>query len=561
MYHRFVMPCRVTATSLIALAIALRLALILQGWPVLNSDEATWGLMAAHIARASDAPAFMYGQAYMGALEAYLGAALFTLFGISLISLRLGAVILFALFLASIYHLSTLLYNRATALLSLLLLCFGSQEMLFRQLEVAGGYPEVLLGGGLLLVLSCQLALSSAATDTGPRIVRLLAYGAWGLVAGLASWSDPLVMPFLAMAGLALLLFCGGELWGWAGLTVCVGTIVGTFPLVVYNFSVSPEHSTIAALARAFLTGGTGAASSHGSTLEHFSGTFGSALPLVTGASPLYRIFPSSWVLPSGTKQHSLIIAYAVWGAGIVVLWTFAGWESVRDVLRAPAPIIESAADQVGKRRVLRLLVLAAGGITVAFFLASEAPIFSPRYGARYLVGLWICLPGLLFPLLAWRERGRIRRLSAGLRNGLALAAVLATLLRGTAGVFSRDLAQAQATTAKQDFFVATLIHDKVRHMYSDYWTCNRVTFQSRERIRCAVLHGNLRPGYDRYPPYRQSVRGDVRAAYAFPNASTLQRSFAAQRRIGHCYSRRSLDGYVVYLSRNAPNSCARLSA
>lgn len=94
---------RLWPAGLIALAAAIRLALISFGWPVLNSDEATMGLMASHIAYHAEHPAFLYGQSYMGALEAYLGAAIFRLLGSSAVALRLGAVLLYSLFLTSIY--------------------------------------------------------------------------------------------------------------------------------------------------------------------------------------------------------------------------------------------------------------------------------------------------------------------------------------------------------------------------------------------------------------------------------------------------------------------------
>jgi hypothetical protein len=47
----------------------------------LNSDEVLPGLMALHIAAGQEAPVFFYGQHYFGALEAYLIAGLFRLFG------------------------------------------------------------------------------------------------------------------------------------------------------------------------------------------------------------------------------------------------------------------------------------------------------------------------------------------------------------------------------------------------------------------------------------------------------------------------------------------------
>ncbi len=94
----------------IALATAIRVALISLGWQTTNSDEDTMGLMALHIAYRGEYPVFFYGQNYMGALEAYIGALLFHLLGPSLFSLRLGLVFLFDLFLLVRHRLLVVLW-------------------------------------------------------------------------------------------------------------------------------------------------------------------------------------------------------------------------------------------------------------------------------------------------------------------------------------------------------------------------------------------------------------------------------------------------------------------
>src|SRR5215471_14518908 len=55
-------------------------------------DEATMGLMARDVL-AGRFPFFFYGQTFMGAIDGYLQAVPFALLGDSLVTLRLGAVI------------------------------------------------------------------------------------------------------------------------------------------------------------------------------------------------------------------------------------------------------------------------------------------------------------------------------------------------------------------------------------------------------------------------------------------------------------------------------------
>src|SRR5713101_7213035 len=128
------------AFLIIALATLLRIVLIAWGWPHSNSDEATMGIMAMHIAYHGEHPIFFYGQYYMGTLEAYLGAFFFRLFGVSVFALRLGPVLFFALFLANMYLLTSLLYTKKLALITLVLLSLGSSIMLDTELVALGVY-------------------------------------------------------------------------------------------------------------------------------------------------------------------------------------------------------------------------------------------------------------------------------------------------------------------------------------------------------------------------------------------------------------------------------------
>src|SRR6266849_1541331 len=101
---------------ILLLAVLLRLILIRSNWPLTNSDEATIDLIALHIAYPGEHPLVFYGQDYMGTLQAYLGAILIQFFGLSLFSVRLGIVLIFALFLVSMYYLVRLLYTQHFAL-------------------------------------------------------------------------------------------------------------------------------------------------------------------------------------------------------------------------------------------------------------------------------------------------------------------------------------------------------------------------------------------------------------------------------------------------------------
>jgi hypothetical protein len=66
-----------SAFAIIISATFLRVLLVALNWPQINSDEGTFGIMAMHIAYRGEHPSFFNGQNYLGALEAYIGAAAF----------------------------------------------------------------------------------------------------------------------------------------------------------------------------------------------------------------------------------------------------------------------------------------------------------------------------------------------------------------------------------------------------------------------------------------------------------------------------------------------------
>src|SRR5690554_1891314 len=94
----------------LALALGLRLALIVSphGW--LEADEAIVGLMARNILQ-GERPIFYWGQSYMGALEAYLAAAVFALLGSSTAALRLVPTVCSVIFVWLNYLLARRLFG------------------------------------------------------------------------------------------------------------------------------------------------------------------------------------------------------------------------------------------------------------------------------------------------------------------------------------------------------------------------------------------------------------------------------------------------------------------
>ncbi len=110
---------------------------------------------------------------------------------------------------------------------------------------------------------------------------------------------------------------------------------------------------------------------------------------------------------------------------------------------------------------------------------------------------------------------------------------------------------QTQAINQQQETFVHDLLRRGLTRIYSDYWTCDRTTFQSKEKIICSDLifiNGQLK-AHDRYAPYYAIVHANLHAAYILRIGSTEAETFA-QKIESHTdqqFLHFRMDGYEVY--------------
>src|SRR5216110_1577490 len=100
----------------LAVGLLVRLAVIASPLGEIDADEAVVGLMARHIAFLGERPVFYWGQPYLGSLEAFSAAPLFTLFDSSTIALKLVPTIYSLGFLLVTSLLARRLFGTAPAL-------------------------------------------------------------------------------------------------------------------------------------------------------------------------------------------------------------------------------------------------------------------------------------------------------------------------------------------------------------------------------------------------------------------------------------------------------------
>jgi hypothetical protein len=542
----------------VAIATLLRCVLIYFHWPFTDSDEGNMGLLALHVAYQGDHPIFFYGGPYLGPLEGYAAAPLFRLFGPSLFALRLPLVLFFIGFLVSMFYLIRLLYNEKFALASVILLGLGSPDMLFLQLRASGEYPEIEMFAALMCLLAAWLALSSQRPGQQERWKRIVIYGLLGLIVGLALWVDLLILPFVAAVGLLLWFFCRRELLRWTGLSLLLGFAVGAFPLIYYNLTAPLDQNSLFVLVGIHQGGAADMLAQHLTWLNQLTGTMIIALPLATGGS---LHCPSSAIPPSGSPAPATlpcVLFQGGWGVGYLILWFIAVCLAVYAVRRYRRHVrggmtqsTSSEERQEAIRQCGRLMLLASVGLTLLLYAIAPSSATSPETSFRYLTCLLLAIPALLWPIWQGLSAQRISlnwRAKAGLllRGGLLLL-VAATFVSGTVRTLMQ-IPMTQAVYQYQETLVQDLLHVGATRVYSDYWTCNVLTFLSQEKIICSALDDRLNPGYDRYLPYRFIVRAAPRPTYIFPPGTPQAEAMKQRVRLASSHYRAYIfEGYLVY--------------
>jgi hypothetical protein len=545
------------ALGLILAAVLVRIILVSQHWPMINADEGTMGLMARDIAYRGQSPVFFYDQFYMGAFQAYLGALLFHVFGASLFSLRLGLILLNALFLVSLFLLTRTLYSRSLALFTVALFVFGSYFMLEYQLHVYGGYPDILLCGTLAFLFAAYLAITSSPYVPSAALRwRLLLYAGWGLVIGLGLWSDILILPMALLSGLLILLFCWRELIRIVPVIgLFIGLVAGAYPLLNFNLSAPLSENTLVVIW----------------SLQHNRGQLHDGLHVIRRAihSTLMVSVPNitgnpfcpvseEGALQDPTTAHALrcTVAHGLWSTGYFALFLcafalalWAAWKAFRKYTKEGQN--DLIARQQLARNCARLFLLVSAVLILYLFVFSNAPLTWPGTEARYLIGLWIAWPALLWPL--WRAASTV---GASLSNkarlckigSIALLTCLAvSYIVGTV-ITSLDMPRANADYQRYNNLAQDLVSSGITHVYTDYWTCNKLAFISQERVICGVINNQLGPSHNRDPRYYALVSYDPHAAYIYQTGGLLPTELQGIANDPSYYRQLQFDGYTVYV-------------
>ena len=207
----------------------------------------------------------------MGAFEAYAGALAFRLFGTSVMSMRYVTITLYAAFLTGLYLLTSRLYTRAFALLTIAIFVFVSPVTLQFQILSVGGYAEIVPLCVFLILVSYFLAYHSRRAP-GPNNCSSISSGVGWPVCSVVRPTGCSLCNDRRYPDPAILL---KEILKWGIWPLLLGLCLCSFPLIYYNLHAAPGSDSLSTLISLSEMG----SDPHVPFWRHISATFLSSIP------------------------------------------------------------------------------------------------------------------------------------------------------------------------------------------------------------------------------------------------------------------------------------------
>jgi hypothetical protein len=465
---------------IILLAIAglgLRLALLIRaGWRY-DYDEGMVGLQVMHILR-GERPVFHPGQPYLAALESYLIAPLFAVFGANAVTLKIVPWLLSGAYVATTGWLGWRTFDRQVGALSALLGAGAPTYLLVVGMKTWGATAETLALGNLALI-----SASYALDRDQPSAVRNRAAVFLAFIGGLAFWVSWLIA-FYAVPILAALAWRGRSVlrwnWWWIGLAF----LAGSAPLWEYN--LTHGFATFR-----YLFGSQGDTWKNvGAVLNHLNYDLA---PRMVSGDPKWRLlsWPATWWLQ------------IVYEGGLVglVIWA---WHSPWREAGRPA------------RMMLALFAIGLPLIYVASGYGNRAlNEFGFDATGRYVLMIHSALPigaaALCAGLVRWRRWLKVP--AAAILVSVIALNLLGAVRSVPTQVFDSPYYMRQPATLQP--LIRFLDEQGIRHVWTDVGIAHVLMFETHERILAADwydIYGAR--GLVRFPDVPLKIKAARRVAY-----------------------------------------------
>ncbi|MGH2620062.1 MAG: hypothetical protein ACRDHG_05760 [Anaerolineales bacterium] len=490
-------PLWLLAGGLAVLGIALKLALLAMGSFPFHADEAVVGLMARHILQGRW-PAFFYGQAYMGSLDASLVALAFKLIGESVGAIRAVQILLYGgTILTTVWLAKRVSSNPALPILAGTLMAVPTVNVTLYTTVSLGGYGEALLIGNLLLLLALE-------ASRAPQ--RTVVFAVWAGLAGLGFWAFGLTLVYSVPSGILIIRTLSrlrrSEALGRAALIFVCG-LAGAWPWI-WSVGARGAATFVNELMGSAIVGSSPAGlfpylAAHGLNLLLFGST------VIFGLRPPWEIRWLAWPL----LPVAVLFWLAAMGLAAGVLWRERPLNSTRWLLTGVAVCVvlgfwltPFGADPSGRYFLPLAIPLAIGGAELVLWLARHASVGLAVVGLAGVVGfnLW----------------------------GTVESAV-----RNPPGITTQFGPETQLNAKDVHALIPALEGLREQRGYTNYWVAYPLAFLSGEQLVFVPqlpYHRDLRytPRDDRYAPYNGMVESSGRVAYITSLQPELDRAIRA---------------------------------
>ena len=333
---------------ILVLTAAARFTILFESQTHVHHDEAIIGLMGKHISEGRYFPFYMYGQPYNAgaALESYVAAISFDIFGVGVIPLKGCIVTMSLVCLGLFYRMALQLYGQRTAVLATLV--FALSPSLLKWHFQVRGYSWYFLS--IPILLNLFFSIESRSSSKTKKIFLL------GLVSGLSLWSLELALTLIA--ALWVLLAARRSLSTRNAMTGMFGFIIGYAPAIIFNLThqcsnwryVFTDKTSSGILSSLF-------------HLSTFAEIFFREMPKFFGSDTVFWYYPETPVLG--------IVLYVVALLAVVT--------AILPCLKAPSKIFRTLfRDQVENGQTKDLLLLVFMAACFVPYLA--APLRVPSY-------------------------------------------------------------------------------------------------------------------------------------------------------------------------------------
>lgn len=497
--------------AILLVALAIRLVFLLDNRFVIDADEAIVGLMAKHIAEGKEFPLFYYGQHYMGALEAYFAALLFSLIGTTPLALQLVPMVCSLIVVVLLFFLGRAIAGERAGLFSAAFAAIPPPAFLIWNLKARGGFIEVLLLGVVALLLA-QRWLSSESHR--PRLVALL-----GFVCGIGWWVNNQMLYFMAAIAVSAVIFhtklffnaavgeqrsvstmlCRSITVGMVGL---VGFFLGGAGFWFYNITNGfPSFSMFQSVDSARFA-------------QQLKGVFSQALPALMGAR---RFWHTNEVFGGATVFAASIMI----GLLVCVFW-----------VRKHKTFLS----QRGKA-LLDTIILLFLSCCIIFAKSSYGWFVSaPRYLLPIYVAIFVLLGVCVHYLMA-------RRRSVGALCAISLFAFnCACLFLGGKAIPGQPLVFGRGRVpVSNEEAIKELVKRGIKEVRASYWVGYRLAFESQERVTFRMIGS---PYQIRIKEYERASDKDLVPILLVKREAAVV--VPALSRLGYSFNQERLGGYVL---------------